>query len=94
MFLYLWAFVQTENIIFTLYKFLSSNDVTSLLTKLTRLIYRNPQFSTLYSRKSASTGASARFLDGGGGGGMIMGPTGSKRFNQRRVAAENISCGV
>ena len=35
-----------------------------------------------------TTGASAGFLDGGR---LNMGPTGAKRFNQRRVAAESIS---
>ena len=39
------------------------------------------------------TGASAGFLDGGRAARLIMGPTGAKRFNQRRVAAESISWG-
>ena len=31
---------------------------------------------------------------GGGVARLIMGPTGAKRFNQRRIAAESISWGV
>ena len=36
--------------------------------------------------------ASAGILDGGGAR-LIMGPTGAKRFSQRRVVAESISWG-